>query len=335
MLWTPNKTYENESFELEDDLESAILEVRETLFGEERIYLDIKKKIGSKGKVKNIPDGYLIDLSSTKEPKLYVVENELVKHEPLKHIAVQILEFSLSFETSPQKIKALIKEAIMKDKEALEKCVDYANENDFENIDFLLEKMIYGDNKFNVLVIIDEISDELESALMRQFRFPVEIITFQRYINSDGERIYQFEPFLADVSIPVAPYKKGIPASTKTIDPSEIDTIVVPARKDGFEETFIGGNCWYAIRVHASMIPKIKHIAAYQVAPVSAVTHIAKVESIEQWKDSNKYILRFTEPAKKIEPIKLVSKGRVKALQNSRYTSIERLKKAKTLEDAF
>ena len=335
MLWAPSKIYENEPFELEDDLESAILEVRETLFGEERIYLDIKKKIGSKGKTKNIPDGYLIDLSSTKEPKLYVVENELVKHEPLKHIAVQILEFSLSFETSPRKIKALIKEAIMKDEEALGKCVDYANENDFENIDFLLEKMIYGDDKFNVLVIIDEVSDELESALMRQFRFPVEIITFQRYINSDGERIYQFEPFLADVSIPVVSYKKETTTSTKTIDPSEIDTIVVPARKDGFEEVFIGENSWHAIRIHPSMIPKIKYIAAYQVAPVSAITHIAKVKSIEQWKESNKYILRFTEPAKKVEPIKLVAKGVVKALQNSRYTSIERVNKAKTLEEAF
>jgi len=335
MLLAPNKTYENEPFELEYDLESAILEVRETLFGEERIYLDIKKKIGSKGKVKNIPDGYLIDLSSTKEPKLYVVENELVKHEPLKHIAVQILEFSLSFETSPQKIKALIKETIMKDEEAFEKCVDYANENDFENIDFLLEKMIYGNDKFNVLVIIDEISDELESALMRRFRFPVEIITFQRYINSDGERIYQFEPFLADVSMPVAPYKKEIPASTKTIDPSEIDTIVVPARKDGFEEVFIGENSWHAIRIHPSMIPKIKYTAAYQVAPVSAITHLAEVESIKQWKDSNKYILRFVKPASKIGPIKLVPKGAVKALQNARYTSIDRLKNAKTLDDSF
>jgi hypothetical protein len=335
MLWTPNKIYENEPFEVEDDLESAILEVRETLFGDERIYLDIKKKIGSKGKTENIPDGYLIDLSSKKEPRLYVVENELVKHELLKHIAVQVLEFSLSFETSPQKIKALVKDAITKDKEALGKCVDYANENDFENIDFLLEKMIYGDDKFNVLVIIDEISDELESALMRQFRFPVEIITFQRYINSDGERIYQFEPFLADVSIPVVSYKKETKTSTKTIDPSEIDTIVVPAREDGFKEVFIGENCWYAIRIHPSMIPKIKYIAAYQIAPVSAITHVAKVKSIEQWKDSNKYILRFTEPAKKIESIKLVAKGVVRALQNSRYTSIERLNKAKTLEEAF
>ena len=159
MLWGPKQVYQNEMFELEEDLEAAILEVRDALFGESRIYLDLKKKIGKKGKTTNVPDGYLIDLSSTKEPKLYVVENELVKHEPLKHVAVQILEFSLSFETSPQKIKAHIKEELIKDNDALSKCIDYANENDFENIDFLLETMIYGDNKFNVLVIIDEISE--------------------------------------------------------------------------------------------------------------------------------------------------------------------------------
>jgi hypothetical protein len=335
MLWGPNQVYQNEPFELEEDLEAAILEVREALFGESMIYLDIKKKIGSKGNVKNIPDGYLIDLSSTKEPKLYVVENELVKHEPLKHIAVQILEFSLSFETSPQKIKALIKEAIMKDEEALEKCIDYANKNDFENIDFLLETMIYGENKFNVLVIIDEISDELETALIKRFKFPVEIVTLQRYCNSKSERIYQFEPFLCDVLAPLITDKRDTTGAAKTIDPSEINTIVVPARKDGFDEVFIGEDCWYSIRIHASMIPKIKFIAAYQVAPVSAITHVAEVESIEQWKESNKYILRFVRPASKIGPLKLVPKGAVKALQNARYTSVDRLKSAKTLDDAF
>ena len=57
------------------DLEAAILEVQGILFGDTRIYLDTKKKIGKKNKKKNIPDGYLIDLTSKKEPILYVVEN--------------------------------------------------------------------------------------------------------------------------------------------------------------------------------------------------------------------------------------------------------------------
>jgi hypothetical protein len=112
MLWNKERTYQEEPFELESDLEEAILEVADVLFGESRIYLDPKKKIGAKGKTRNIPDGYLIDLSSAKEPRLYVVENELAKHDPLKHIAVQILEFSLSFETSQHLVKSIIKEAL-------------------------------------------------------------------------------------------------------------------------------------------------------------------------------------------------------------------------------
>lgn len=334
MLWKAKKIFSVEPFEAGKDLETAILEVKDTLFGRSRIYLDLKKLIGKEGKTRNIPDGYLIDLYSKKEPKLYLVENELVIHDPLKHIAVQILNFSLSFETSPQKLKTIIKEALTKNKDGWNQCNKYAVDNGFENVDYLLEKMIYGKDAFNALVIIDEMQDELETILQSRFKFPVEIITLQRYSTSNGERIYQFEPFLSDISS-YAPDSEDTLEPTKTIDPSEIDTIVVPARKDGFQETFIGGNCWYQIRIHGSMIPKIRHIAAYRVAPESAITHIAPVKSIEQWKDSNKYILYFSEPAREINPIKLVPKGKVRAPQNSRYTSLERLMAAKTLDEAF
>ena len=328
MLWSRQKVYYEEPFELEKDLERAILHVRDALFGRERIYLDLKKKMGAKHRVANIPDGYLIDLSSKKEPKLYIVENELIKHEPLKHVAVQILEFSLSFENSRLKIKRYLKERLTAEEALHRKCHEYAEKNGFENIDVLLEMILYGENKFNVLVIIDEVSEELETALIKRFKFPVEIVTLQRYRNAEGDRLYQFEPFLYDIQVDGG-------GRIKPIDPSEIDTVVVPAHIDGFEETFIGENCWYAIRMHTSMLPKIKYIATYQVAPISAITHVAEVESIERWKDSNKYIVRFAGPPAKIGPIKLVPKGAVKALQNIRYTSIERLKKAKTLDEAF
>ncbi len=334
MLWTPTKIFLVEPFEKEKDLEAAILEVKDTLFGKSRIYLDLKKLIGAKGKTRNIPDGYLIDLYSKKEPKLYLVENELAIHDFLKHIAVQILNFSLSFETSPQKLKTIIKEALSKDKDAWEQCQKYAIDNGFENVDYLLEKMIYGKDAFNALVIIDEITDELETILQSRFKFPVEIITLQRYSTAEGERVYQFVPFLSDISSYI-PDTEDTSEPAKTIDPSEIDTMVVPAREEGFKETFIGENCWYQIRIHGSMIPKIKHVAAYRVAPESAITHIAPVKSIDQWKGTNKYILYFSEPAKKIGPIRLVPKGKVKALQNSRYTSLERLMAAKTLDEAF
>ncbi len=46
------------------------------------------------------------------------------------------------------------------------------------------------------------------------------------------------------------------------IDPTEIDTIVVPALEEGFKETFIGENMWRAVHLHSSMQPKLKYVTA-------------------------------------------------------------------------
>ena len=109
MLWTPQNHYHPWPFDKEVELETTITEVKTALFGESRIYLEVKKLIGEKGKTQNIPDGYLIDLSSPKRPVLYLVEVELGKHDPLRHIAQQLLNFSLSFKSTPQKMKAVLR----------------------------------------------------------------------------------------------------------------------------------------------------------------------------------------------------------------------------------
>lgn len=335
MLWSKNKEYLLEPFDYEADLEAAIVESSKALFGPCRIFLDMKKLIGLKGGTQNIPDGYLIDLTSIREPKLYLVEVELANHDPLKHIAVQILEFSLSFETSPHLVKSILKTGLYNNAAALEKCSEYALNNGFENVDYLLEKMIYKKDSFNALVIIDEINEELETVLLSRFKFPVEVLTFQRFVSEHNERLYNFEPFLSEVGSTISTSTNGKALTLKTVDPSEIDTIVVPAQEDGFQDAFINQNCWYSIRIHSSMIPKIKYIAAYRVAPESAITHIAEVKTIQQYEDSNKYILYFSGPAKKIDPIKLVPKSVVKAPQNARYTSLSKLQAAKNLDEAF
>jgi hypothetical protein len=144
MLWTPEKQYREEPFDVdvESDLEDAILQSASSLFGDSRLYLDAKRLIGARGRTRNIPDGYLLDLSSTRDPKLFVVENELAKHEPLRHVAVQILEFSLSFEASPHLVKSIVREALGLKTEFLSRCQNYALKNGFENVDYLLERMI-------------------------------------------------------------------------------------------------------------------------------------------------------------------------------------------------
>lgn len=112
------------------------------------------------------------------------------------------------------------------------------------------------------------------------------------------------------------------------------DTIVVPAQEKGFKEVFIGENSWYAIRVGGGKLKDIKHIAAYQIAPISAITHIADVASIEPYGDDGKYKLNFAGPAKAISPIKL-GKDKSCVPQSSRYTNYEELLKAKYLKDLF
>lgn len=336
MLWTPGGKFYEEPFEYEADLEAAIKTVSADLFGPERIYLDVKKKIGAKGKTNNIPDAYLIDLSSTKKPLLWVVENELEKHDPLRHIAVQILQMSISFEATPQKVKSIVKTALDAYPEGRQRCEQYAESNGFGNVDYLLEKMIH-DGGFGALVIIDELPEELGIVLVNKFSFGVEALTLSRYRNKDGERAYAFEPFLEDVDAPngkeAADTGKGVAAK---VDPSDIDTIVVPAREEGFQETVLGEDRWYAIRMHSSMKPKINYLAVYRVAPVSAITHIARVQSIELWKSTNKYVVNFAEPIQELQkPVKLVHKSKVKAPQAPRYTSYERLMSAGNLNEAF
>src|SRR6267154_2382762 len=237
MLWTPTIRFLEEPFELEDELEQAVISLAVPLFGDSRIYLDVKKKIGGKGKQNNIPDGYLLDLSSKIDPKLYVVENELEKHEPLRHIAVQILEFSLAFEAAPHQVKEIVRNCLAKDKVAFAKCANYAHQNGFENVDLMLERIIHAPNAFNALVIIDSAPEELETVLLSRFRFPVEIVTLERYLSDDGERIYSFEPFLSDVSVQADVSSEADAKSVQTVDPSNIDTVVVPAQPEGFQET--------------------------------------------------------------------------------------------------
>lgn len=143
MLYNKNNRFESYPFETEKEFEKSVNEIKQTLFGDKRIYLDDKRKIGAKGETNNLPDGYLIDFLNEDEPKIFVVENELERHHHLKHIAVQILEFSLSYDASKQKVKNHIKEMLKARPKELEKIKEYIQTNKFENIDYFLESIIY------------------------------------------------------------------------------------------------------------------------------------------------------------------------------------------------
>ena len=126
-----------------------------------------------------------------------------------------------------------------------------------------------------------------------------------------------------DARPPILPPKKG-----------HRDTVVVPAQQEGFESTFLEENCWYAIRIAGGMLDKIKYIAAYQTHPTSAVTHYAPVSRIEQYGESGKYKLVFSEKAKPVGPIHF-GDAPMGSMQSPRYTTIDRLRTAKTLSELF
>jgi len=113
------------------------------------------------------------------------------------------------------------------------------------------------------------------------------------------------------------------------------DTIIVPARLNGFREVFLGENRWYSINISNDRIPYLKYIAVYQSQPVSAVTYIAKIKRIEKspFKSGKKMVI-FDGAAKQLRrPIPLGDD--YAALQGPRYTNHTKLNSARTTDDLF
>jgi hypothetical protein len=149
--------------------------------------------------------------------------------------------------------------------------------------------------------------------------------------------ILQIIPLLAlrafELPKPVAePLREPVAANPSLSN--ELDTVIVPAQAEGFERVFLGQNCWHAIRISGGMLPKIKYIAAYRTHPEMRVTHYAAVAKIEPYGDEGKYKLIFSEPAKPIGPIPLADAPQG-SMQGPRYTTFEKLMKAKKLTDLF
>lgn len=321
-----NDIYYLKEYQLEEDFEQDVVANYRHIFGPETVYIDIKKKIGDS--IVTIPDGYLLDFTFARNPRLYIIENELGIHDAYKHIGSQLLKFAVSYKPSRLKIKQFILDFLTKTPESMSFVEAKASQMGYRNIDAMLEAMIFSD-KVAAIVIIDNSSAELENVL-GQLTMGTDIIEFKAFENAEGKRFYKFIPFNNEVKEFVSTSN-----SVKNISVDELNTIVVPAQEEGFTSAFIESNAWWQIRISVSMLDKIKYIAAYRTAPVSAITHIAEVAKIEKYQDTNKYILFFKEPAKEIPHIELDKGKKGVAPQASRYTSYDRLMKAKKLSEVF
>ncbi len=323
-------------FTKEADFEKLVIKLSDKLFGEASIYVDIKRRV--KGNtIISIPDGYLIDFADPNNPRLFIVENEIVSHDPFKHIGNQILRFVVSFQDAQKEIRGLLMEEIQKNKSHLKKLEEACKQSKFRNIDDLLNTAVFSD--FRGLVVIDEIRPELNSVL-NKIRANVNTIELKTFLSKDSSFCYQYntlyEEFDDESNLAegeAVKYFNPEDRKRRLARKAKSDTIVVPAQEEGFRRVFLGENRWYAIRIGAAMKDRIKYIAAYQVAPVSGVTHIAEVKEIKPYKDSGKYEVVFKGTAQMIEPIKL-NDSKYKP-QGPVYVQRDRLLKVNCFDEAM
>lgn len=150
---------------------------------------------------------------------------------------------------------------------------------------------------------------------------------------SDFKIEEQFEVLTEDGEEPEADRISG---DKKTGGEAPIwDTIICPAKEEGFKQAFLGDKAWWAIRIKRDNIPDIKYIAIYQVAPISQITYYGEVDRIERYRDSSKYkVLLKGEPIKLDAPVKLGENRNLK-LQGPRYAKLTNIEKARTLDELF
>ncbi len=324
------RIYRQVSWRSEASFEECVVGLADKIFGTTSIFLPIKHRV-KRGNIVTIPDGYLLDFADASSPRMFVVEVEIQTHDLFKHITDQLIRFAAAFAQDQMSVRRFIAEAIKKDRGATRRLDAALGRSPFGNVDAFLDSAIY--QEFRGLVIIDERRDELD-AVLKQFASDIAALEVQAFRSSDGKMLFQYESLYEEEQEPFADSSGREQSAALRQRRAKCDTIVVPARKEGFDRVFLGENAWRAIRISPGMRDRIKFIAGYQVAPVSAVTHIAEVDKIRPVGSDGKFEVIFKGKAEKLARQVKVRDGK-KAPYGPVYVQRRNLAKARFLEDAM
>jgi len=326
-----NKSFDEVPFESEAELESATIKHRRYILGDTCVYFDYKRRTGSRDSRNiGIPDGFLIDFSNSKKPQLFFVEYELESHRLYDHIGPQVMRFYASVESAQRELCLKLTGIVKQDQQIRHGLEDKMKGTSFENVDALLNYVIY-DRNVGIILIIDEQTEDLNSLLRRLSEVP-EVIVLKKF-QRGHEIIYQYDPFRAGV---LEVGNAGQPPRRRE-RAEGVDTIVCAAREDGFKEAFLDKGAWWAIRLSPSLIPQLKWIAMYESKPVQAIRWIGKIQAngIKPYKNTGKYIISVEKKSKIDPPIKLDANKKGVAPQSPRYTTHEKLEDAKHMSDLW
>lgn len=327
-ILSKDKEFVLTSFQNEDELEKVVVENYNKIFGDNTYYFNLKKGIKHKrGDLLTIPDGYLLRFN--REPSLTIIENELSTHDVIHHIGVQFIKFNSALtDTSKYHVKKFLTDYLKENSKEEQKVNRLLPETPYKNYSDLLDAVVM-EQTMDFAIIIDDTTDELERVVSP---FHPEIIVLKKFQSKDNEIVYHVE--LDSLTPEIVQIKNSNKNGMR--NSPEIDTIVCPAQEDGFNEVFLKEHRWFQIRIHPSKILKIKYLAMYESAPISAINYIGEVKEIKPYKNTGRYEVVLKGPARKLNtPIKLSDDNSNIAPQAPRYTISSLFEGATKLEDIF
>lgn len=114
----------------------------------------------------------------------------------------------------------------------------------------------------------------------------------------------------------------------------EYDTIVGPCKGEGRIKAFEEKNAWWAVRIGQSNIPKLKYVALYESAPISAIRYYAKITKIEPYEGKpGKYIIYHDGNIQKLENPVVLGDTPQLALYGPRYYKLDDILSSKNMAE--
>lgn len=112
----------------------------------------------------------------------------------------------------------------------------------------------------------------------------------------------------------------------------DFDTFVGPCKDDGFETAFVKESAWWAVRIGEVNIPKLRYVALYEVAPVSAIRAYAKITTIEPYPEApGKYIIHHDGDIHYLKHPIVMGENPELSLYGPRYYKLADMLSSKTL----
>lgn len=198
-LYFNNKRFTEKEFSKEKELEDLMFQNSKSLFGQNSIIIEAKKKIENKTLGGTIPDAFLFDLNDPENPEFYLVEVELASHSFYNHIFPQITKF-FAFYKNPVSQSELIEKlySLVNADPGLKKQFKdlIGNKEIFKFIKDTLE------NSQNILLILDNEKPELPEIINTYtdtWGKIVKLTLLKEYCNN-GESIISLTPEFANLT---------------------------------------------------------------------------------------------------------------------------------------